>query len=363
VVPGSASGEGEHARPLEALRHADEASFGGKSASLGELIASGIPVPPGFALSSAAYRAAVEEAGVEETIEAELTSHDPDDVEGLRAASGAIVDALRGASMPEAARAEIVELYRGLAAAAGEAEPPVAVRSSALGEDSAEATFAGQQETFLWVRGADAVCEAVLDCWASLFSPEAMSYRAKRAAAGESPAMGVTVQRMVDAAVSGVMFTCNPLSGDPSSVVVNASWGLGLAVVGGEVTPDEYRVSKVTREVLDRTISAKHVEYVPDPAGSGTLHADVPAARQEVPCLDEEELGHLLDVAGKVEGHFGSHQDVEWAMARDDRELFVLQSRPVTTGPDRGEPKPKQRSAMDMVMGTFGADPAKPDDD
>jgi pyruvate,water dikinase len=346
---------GGHTKGLQELRGGDDASFGGKSASLGELIASEISVPPGFALSSSAYLAAVAESGAGETIAAALASHDPDDVRGLRAASAAIVEALRAAPMPDAVSAEISERYAELAESAGEPEPPVAVRSSALGEDSAEATFAGQQETFLWVRGSDQVHDAVRDCWASLFSPEAISYRAKRAAAGEAPAMGVTVQRMVDAAVSGVMFTCNPLNGDPSSVVINASWGLGLAVVGGEVTPDEYRVSKVTREVLHRTISAKHVEYVPDPAGSGTLHADVPTARQEVACLEQEDLERLVELARRVEDHFGSHQDIEWATARDDRGLFVLQSRPVTTSA-RGEDRAtEKRSAMDMVMGTFGA--------
>ena len=191
-----------HTRPLDELRAADAALFGGKSASLGELIASGIPVPPGFAVSAEAYR--------------------------------------RDAPVPEALRAELEERYAELGS------PPVAVRSSALGEDSADASFAGQQETYLWVRSADAVCDAVRDCWASLFSPEAISYRARIEQQGE-PAMGVTVQRMVDAEVSGVLFTCNPVSGDPSTVAINASWGLGLAVVGGEVTPDEYRVSKVTR--------------------------------------------------------------------------------------------------------------------
>src|SRR5215213_1144408 len=200
-------------RPLSELRAADAAVFGGKSASLGELMAAEIPVPPGFALSTSA-------------------------------------------SLDEA-----VDRYRELG------EPAVAVRSSAIGEDSAEATFAGMQDTYLWVRGAERVRQAVSDCWSSLDNPEAVAYRERLG--GPPPAMGVTVQVMVDAEVSGVMFTCNPVSGDPSTVAVNASWGLGLAVVGGEVTPDEYRVSKVTREVLHRSVGPKEIEYVPDPDGPG----------------------------------------------------------------------------------------------
>ena len=143
----------------------------------------------------------------------------------------------------------------------------MAVRSSAIGEDSEEATFAGQQETFLWVRGIDQFYEAVRDCWASLYSPEAVQLPRRDGHGRQAPAMGVTVQLMVDAGVSGVMFTCNPLNGDPSTVAVNASWGLGLAVVGGEVTPDEYRVSKVTREVLSQVGRAEGARVSARPLG------------------------------------------------------------------------------------------------
>ena len=280
-----------HTRALADLRAADEALFGGKSASLGELIAAGIPVPAGFAAST--------EAEVE----------------------------------------EIANAYRALG------EPAVAVRSSAIGEDSAETTFAGLQDTFLWVRGAEQVRAAGRDCWASLDNPEAVSYRERMGIEGK-PAMGVTVQVMVDAAVSGVMFTCNPVSGDPSTVAVNASWGLGVAVVGGEVTPDEYRVSKVTGELLHRTIGPKLIEYV-----AGGERTDVPPERQDVACLDDERLAELVELARRVERHFGAHQDVEWAIDREGQ-LHVLQSRPVTTtAPKAAAPA----SAMKLIMKTFGA--------
>jgi pyruvate,water dikinase len=285
---------------LADLRRADEPRFGGKSVNLGELIAAGIPVPPGFAVAATAYERTVDEP----------------------------------------LRAEISRRYGSLG------EPPVAVRSSAVGEDSADLSFAGQQDTFLWVLGADQVCEAVRDCWASLHSPEAVAYRA-RMGGPEKPVMGVAVQLMVDAVVSGVMFTCNPVNGDPSTVAVNASWGLGTAVVGGEVTPDEYRVSKVTGEVLHQSVGPKRIEY------RRTARVEVPAERREVACLDEEQLGALLETARRVEGHFGSHQDIEWALA-DDGSLFVVQSRPVTTAPKKAAGP--RRSAIDYVMGTFGAD-------
>ena len=236
--------------------------------------------------------------------------------------------------------------------ASGDDPPPVAVRSSALGEDSAEATFAGQQDTYLWVRGADDICSAVRDCWASLYNTQAISYRARLGpGAARRPAMGVTVQLMVDAAVSGVMFTCNPVTGDRSMVAVNASWGLGLAVVGGEVTPDDYLVSKVTGEIVREHIHDKEIEYVPAPGGRGTVEVAVDAERRTAPCLDAGELAALVELSGRVEGHFGAPQDVEWAIDRAGT-LYVLQSRPVTGLPKR-EAAPA--SAMSLVMQRFGA--------
>ena len=324
-------------RPLAELRRADEDRFGAKSASLGELIGAGVPVPPGFALSAESYLAAVE--GLD------LTGSDPEKCSS----------AIRATPLPESLREELAARYEELASEAGDPSPPVAVRSSAIGEDSEEATFAGQQETYLWVRGIEELNEAVRNCWASLYSPEAVSYRAEMAAEHQAPAMGVTVQLMVDAAVSGVMFTCNPLNGDPSTVAVNASWGLGLSVVGGEVTPDEYRISKVTREVLAKSVGPKEVEYLPDPSGSGATRVEVPAERQAEACLDEEQLGLLADVARKIESPFGGHQDIEWAIARGGDELYMLQARPVTVKPAKSEKAQPPRSAMDLVMGTFGA--------
>jgi pyruvate,water dikinase len=341
---------GAHSRPLAELREADAALFGGKSASLGELIAAGIPVPPGFALSTAGFDAFVGEAGLTARIESAVAQLSPGDLDRVIAVSTAIDEGMRSAPVPESVRSDVACRYAELS---DEAEPPVAVRSSALGEDSQDATFAGQQETYLWVRGADGVCDAVRDCWVSLYSPQAMTYRARMGAGGRAPAMGVTVQLMVDAEISGVMFTCNPVSGDPSMVAVNASWGLGLAVVGGEVTPDDYLVSKVTREVVRQRVSAKEIEYVPGAHGRGAVRAEVAPERREAPCLDQEQVAALVEVACRVERHFGCHQDIEWAIGRDG-ELFVLQSRPVTAVA-KPAGSPAQASAISLVMSTFGA--------
>ncbi|MQA74784.1 MAG: phosphoenolpyruvate synthase [Solirubrobacterales bacterium] len=331
---------GAHTRPLADLRRADEPHFGAKSANLGELSAAEIPVPPGFALSRDAYLVAAEDLGLEGRSAEEASR------------------AIRAAPLSAALRAELDAGYEELVAAAGDPRPPVAVRSSAIGEDTEDATFAGQHETRLWVRGIESVDEAVRECWASLHGPEAVSYRAELASAAGAPAMGVAIQLMIDATVSGVMFTCNPVSGDPSTVAIEASWGLGLAVVAGEVTPDEYRVSKVTREVLSRRLGPKELEYVPGAGETGTARVEVSPERRRAECLDEEQLARLVDLARRVERHFGGHQDIEWAIARgsdEPGELFLLQSRPVTATPSRPKPTGAQRSAIDLVMGTFGA--------
>ena len=345
----------EYTRPLPDLSRSDEPRFGGKSANLGELLTAEIPVPPGFAISTAAFSAFVHDSGLENRIASALAGVSTGDVDAIGRASHAISEAMRFAPVPEAVRAEIAERYAGL----GEDSPPVAVRSSAVGEDSQDATFAGQQETYLWVRGVEHVCDAVRDCWVSLYSPPAISYRLRLGDSAAEPAMGVTVQLMVDAEVSGVMFTCNPVSGDPSMVAINASWGLGLAVVGGEVTPDDYLVSKVTREVVREHVHIKDVQYVPDAGGSGAVRLGVPDEQREARCLDQPALERLVEVAKRVERYFGSHQDIEWALARGgERELFVVQARPVTAVPKK-QPAGRAESAMSLIMSTFGAKPPK----
>jgi len=325
-----------YTRPLPELRASDADEFGGKSANLGDLLAAEIPIPSGFALGAGAYREFVRLTGLEGTIVSALTH-------GEDRASKTIGEAMRFAPLPEVVRDELAAAYAAMD------EPPVAVRSSALGEDSSDATFAGQQESFLWVRGFDHLCDAVRDCWASLYTPRAIVYRRRLRAA--DTAMGVTVQQMVDAEVSGVLFTCNPVSGDPSMIAVNASWGLGIAVVGGETTPDDYLVSKVTGEVVRQTISSKEIEYVPDTAGRGTVRREVPPERRDTPCLVPERLAALVDLGRRVENHFGSPQDVEWAIDRDGSPL-VLQARPVTAMPKAASTL--SGSAMSLVMGTFG---------
>ncbi|MGH2916772.1 MAG: PEP/pyruvate-binding domain-containing protein [Solirubrobacteraceae bacterium] len=327
-------------RELRELRGSDAGRYGGKSAALGELLAAGIPVPGGFALAADAFEEHVGELALGGA------------AAGADADADADADArakIRAAPIAAAIADEIASRYAQLP---GD-QSPVAVRSSAIGEDSAQATFAGQQDTRLWVRGADAVRDAVRECWASLYNDEAVAYRRHLGAQAQRPAMGVAVQLMVDAAIAGVMFTCNPVTGDPSMVAVNAGWGLGTAVVGGEITPDDQLLSKVTGELVRETIGDKRIEYLPAADGHGTVSREVAPERRRARCLDGEALRELVALARRVEAHFGNHQDVEWAIDRAGA-LFVLQSRPVTGLPQRPAATPPA-SALSLVMSRFGA--------
>ena len=210
---------------------------------------------------------------------------------------------------------------------------PVAIRSSATSEDGSEASFAGLQDTYLWICGGDGVLHAVRDCWASLYSSESVSYRLRLKLPEEGLAMGVVVQRMVNSRCSGVMFTRSPLTGDRSVIAMEGSWGLGSAIVSGEVTPDKYVVNKVTGDIMKRTVSHKTVMHVPDLAAGGVREEPVPAERRDIACLSDEEIAELARVGKTIEGHYRCPQDIEWAFAPDGsggESLYLLQSRPET---------------------------------
>ena len=258
-------------RPLSELRRSDAAEFGGKSANLGDLIAAGIPVPAGFALGASVYREFVRATGLDGTIASALSRDDD-------AASKAIGEAMRFAPLPDAVRDELARGYCGARRAAGSRPLERARGGQPRGHVRRPAGELplGPRHRAALRRRARLLGEPV----------HAARDRLPPQLGAAEEAMGVTVQEMVDAEVSGVLFTCNPVSGDPSMVAVNASWGLGIAVVGGETTPDDYLVSKVTGEIVRRTVSSKHVEYVPDAAGRGTVRREVPPERRDEPCLD-----------------------------------------------------------------------------
>jgi pyruvate, water dikinase len=344
---------------LEDIGRLDTHLVGGKAAGLGELMRSGFLIPPGFVVTTSAFRLAAAQFDRAGAIAEELAGLSADDHEAVAAVTAGIRDRIEQTPVPEALRDVVVARYGLLGNESTGHDAGVAVRSSATGEDGLEASFAGVQDTYLWVRGADAVLSKVRACWASLYSVESVCYRLRLAIPEGAAAMAVVVQTMVDARSSGVMFTRSPSSGDRSLVAVESAWGLGSAVVGGEVTPDSFLLSKVTGQVLRRQVSVKHCRHVPNPARDGVLEEDVPAELQSAPSLSDEELGRLLELARAAEDHYGVAQDVEWAIAKGlgpPQDLLLLQSRPETAWSRQdavaiATPKPR---AFDHVIEVLG---------
>lgn len=313
-------------RALADARIGDQATVGGKGASLGELSAAGIRVPPGFVVLTAAFARAVEGPEHDRALR-EISELPPDDHAAIAQVTSRVRERITAARLPDDVRTAIVDAYSGLGVAT-----PVAVRSSATSEDSADTSFAGLQDTYLWVRGEDALLTYVRNCWASLYSVESVAYRRRLRLAEHGLAMAVVVQQMVDAQVSGVMFTCSPVTGDRSVVTLEATWGLGSAVVSGEVTPDTYVVSKVTGEIVERTVAAKLRLHRMDPSGAGVRSDDVPLDQQRQPCLRDEQIRELAYVARRVEDHFASRGTRAGAFGTDIRAPPRRRRRP---GPAR----------------------------
>ena len=311
--------------PLDA-GEADLEAVGGKGRSLVRLVDAGYPVPPGFVVASTAYRGFVAAQGLQSRI---LEFARPAVVGGtvsFDSASTNIRRLFETADLPEELVAVIGRAYEGLASAG---DPAVAVRSSANAEDLAEASFAGQQETYLNVQGTQAVAAAVKDCWASLWTPQAMNYRHEMGIDHGGVAMAVVVQVMVPAEVSGILFTANPATGERGEMVVNASFGLGEAVVGGQVTPDTFVVDRETLAAKETVLGAKDRMVVFE-AGQGTRIEAVPEERQRAAALPTERVSELAGLAAEVERTFsGVPQDIEWAY-REATGFFLLQSRPIT---------------------------------
>jgi pyruvate, water dikinase len=234
-------------------------------------------------------------------------------------------------------------------------DAPVAVRSSATTEDAVDASFAGLQDTYLWVTTLADVLERVRSCWASLYSLESVTYRRKKSLPEAGVAMAVVVQKMVNARTAGVMFTRSPLTGDRSVITIEGAWGLGSAVVGGEVTPDRWVVGKITGEISVREISDKHIQHIPA-SGGGIESVPVATEERQKACLSDAELQALRQIGRKVERHYGRPQDIEWAVEQGSNEILLLQSRPETVWSAK-EAVPLARAAADPlahVMSIFG---------
>ena len=344
-------------RGLADVGAADVAWAGGKAASLGELARAGVRVPGGYVVTAEAFSLAMAALDPAGALVREVGELPPGEVEAIARAAAGLRARITGAPLPPDVAAQITAAYRELDATV------VAVRSSGTMEDSAQASFAGLQDTYLAVRGAEAVLDRVRSCWASLYNDESVAYRRRMGIGEGGLAMGVVVQRMLSPRAAGVMFTRSPVTGDRSVVAIEGTWGLGSALVAGEVTPDSFTVSKVTGEITGRRVGAKLRLHSFLPNGGGISVQAMPAALRGKPCLTDDEARALASVGRRVEEHYGRAQDIEWALLGDrpdcpalhadsaDR-IMLLQSRPETVWAARlrvplAAPKPR---ASDHVL-------------
>jgi pyruvate,water dikinase len=331
----------------------DRPVVGGKGGSLGELQRAGIRVPAGFVVKTAAFERVIGALDTQSPVRAQVDSLRPDDLSGITACARAVRDRIEGATLPPDLRLEISAAHAALCSSTS--APAVAVRSSATTEDAGDASFAGLQDTYLWVKSADQALDRVRSCWASLYSVESISYRRQRGLPEHGVAMAVVVQAMVDARSAGVMFTLSPTTGDRSVITIEAAWGLGSALVGGEVTPDRWVIGKITGEISVRQISDKAIQHVPASAG-GIQTSEVAKELRCAACLSDPELQTLRGIARTVERHYSCAQDVEWAVDRSSGDIYVLQSRPETVWSAK-QATPAARAAenpLSHVMSIFG---------
>ncbi len=337
---------------FEDIGLADRPEVGGKGGSLGELTRAGIAVPPGFVVRTGAFDEFIAALERDAPLRAAVEALPSDDLPSLTQGCTAIRARVEAAPLPAPLREEITAAWLRLC---GGTPQPVAVRSSATTEDAEDASFAGLQDTYLWVTGLEQVLDGIRRCWASLYSVESVGYRRRRNVPEAGVSMAVVVQRMVDARTAGVMFTRSPTTGDRSVITIEGSWGLGSAVVGGEVTPDRFVLGKITGEISVRDISDKHIRHRPAPGG-GIVDEPVPEAERRVPCISDDELQSLRAVGRRIEKHYGRAQDIEWAIENGSGAILLLQSRPETVWSSK-ETVPAARAAADPlshVMNIFG---------
>ena len=330
--------------PLADLQATIE-TVGGKGASLARLSAAGLPVPDGFCVTTAAYRCFVEDHGLQDEILAIASDGDPGQPASLDKASRRIGELFERCAMPEGIAASIREAYAGL----GAGNMVVAVRSSATAEDLPGMSFAGQQDTYLNMSGETAVLDAVKRCWASLWTARAIDYRARNGIAAEEVSLAVVVQELVPADAAGVMFTANPLTGARGETVINAAWGLGESIVGGQVTPDTIIVDKVSGKTTEQHIHEKEVMTVCVPGG--TRERPVPPDRRDRAVLSAAHVAELVHLGVTIEDLYGRPMDIEWAL--HDGHIFIVQARSITTLDDLDLHDPAAGQWNDSLTGDY----------
>ncbi|MFQ5946306.1 MAG: PEP/pyruvate-binding domain-containing protein [Anaerolineae bacterium] len=324
-------GNRRYTRWFDEIRADDVNLVGGKGANLGEMIAAGLPVPPGFCVTAHAYRDFVEETGLSREISSRMAELNPETPDRLDDGCADIRRLIMEGPVPVDISEAVVTSYGELALQMGsspDAEALVAVRSSATAEDLPTASFAGQQETFLNVVGHESLMIRVRECWASLWTPRAVTYRVKQEFDHERVYLCVAIQAMIASEISGILFTANPITGARDEAVINASWGLGEAVVSGLVNPDTVTVRKSDGHIVSTEIGSKELTLERGEKG-GTVEAPTPDDRREVAALGDDQVATLVSLARDIEAHYGVPQDIEWGYA--DGRFYILQSRAITT--------------------------------
>ncbi|MEW6214825.1 MAG: phosphoenolpyruvate synthase [Nitrospirota bacterium] len=333
---------------------------GGKCANLGELVGRiGVPVPNGFAVSAHAYQVFLEKTKADKKIGALLFDMNMADMKSLQDISKKIRSRIEGLPMPKEMEKAILRAYQELCEHVGKKNVAVAVRSSATAEDLPGASFAGQQDTFLNVTQKN-LLSSIKKCWSSLFTPRAIVYRKEKGFSHNEVLISVAIQELIFSQASGVTFTLEPVSGAKDKVVINASWGLGEAIVGGQMTPDEYIVEKGTFRILEKHVVKKEKQIVSDNKG-GTKWAAVPKKMQDRPALTDEAIIRLAQYGVQIENHYGGPQDIEWAVDERGR-IFILQTRPETIHGVKGEIKGEERKEFmekDILARGIGVSPGR----
>ncbi|AAB85607.1 phosphoenolpyruvate synthase [Methanothermobacter thermautotrophicus str. Delta H] len=332
---------------FEELGKDDVGIAGGKGANLGELTQAGIPVPPGFVVTAATYDKFMTDTGLQPVVMEMLENLDVNDTKELQRVSAEIKDIITSTEVPEDIQTLIIESYNALCQRIGKDDVYVAIRSSATAEDLPEASFAGQQDTFLNIRGAEDVLDYVRRCWASLFEARAIFYREENNFDHSKVYIAVVVQEMVDAEKAGVMFTVHPSTGE-DRILIEGSWGLGEAVVSGSVTPDTYWVDKGTGKLLEFTVGEKNIMFTRE--DGRTVKKEVPPELRNKRVLSDGEIAALAEMGRRIQDHYGSPQDTEWAIM--DGDVYMLQSRPITTlGEATEETEVKSREILVKGLG------------
>lgn len=339
---------------LDDLRNDDVDIAGGKGASLGEMWNAKLPVPPAFVVTSEAYRYFIKETKLQDEIERILSNIDVNNNEELNKASKEVRYAIENVKIPDDLKLSIIESYHKMCELSGDDETFVAVRSSATAEDLPDASFAGQQETFLNMKGNEQVLQAVQECFSSLFTPRAIFYREEKGFDHFEVALAAVVQKMVNADQAGVMFTVNPINQDYNQMVIEGAWGLGEGVVSGTVSPDTYIVAKDTQEILSVNVARKDTMFIKDADGV-TKEIKTPEDLIEKQVLSEEMIKKLENVGQTIENHYKRPMDIEWSI--ENGEIYMLQARPITTLTEKKDSKSSNEIEGKIILKGIGASP------